>query len=178
MTSPRAAAAVELALALATAAVMAWGVLARGWSPFVVMLLFWFENVVIGVLHVVRMVVTGARHGTANLLGSVFMSVFFTLHYGVFTAVHGMFVLLLFGGADVGAALDGGLFAPLVTMLGTVFADRDGWLAAIAIVLLQASAVRPHRDPPCDLDRQRFPHPDAEDAGGGRAAADRAQARQ
>ena len=37
----RAARGLDVALALAGAAVIAWGVLALGWSPFFVMLLFW-----------------------------------------------------------------------------------------------------------------------------------------
>ena len=58
----------DLALALATAAVIAWGVVVLGWSPFVVMLLFWFENVVIGVFNVAKMLATGLRLGAAGLL--------------------------------------------------------------------------------------------------------------
>lgn len=140
MTSERAVAAFDLALALATAAVIAWGVLALDWSPFVVMLLFWFENVVIGVFNVARMLSTGLRLGAAGLLGAVALSAFFTVHYGLFTAVHGMFVVLLFGGAEVGrGAMDGGLAGPLVAVGDTLFAERDGWLAALAIVLVHLS---------------------------------------
>ena len=140
MTSARAAAAFDLALALATAAVIAWGVLVLGWSPFVVMLLFWFENVVIGGFNVARMLATGLRLGAAGLLGAVALSAFFTVHYGLFTAVHGMFVVLLFGGAEVGrGAMDGGLAGPLVAMVDYLFAEREGWLAVLAIVLVHLS---------------------------------------
>jgi hypothetical protein len=140
MTSARAAAAFDLALALATAAVIAWGVLALGWSPFVVMLLFWFENVVIGAFNVAKMLATGLRLGAAGLLGAVALSAFFTVHYGLFTAVHGAFVVLLFGGAEVGrSAMDGGLTGPLHSMLDYLFAQREGWLAVLAIVLVHLS---------------------------------------
>jgi hypothetical protein len=115
-------------------------VLALGWSPFVVMLLFWLENVVIGVFNVAKMLTTGLRLGPAGLLGGVALSAFFTVHYGMFTAVHGMFVVLLFGGAEIGrGAMDGGLAGPLVAMADYLFAARDGWLAVLAIVLVHLS---------------------------------------
>jgi hypothetical protein len=154
MTRARAVAAFDLALALATAAVIAWGVLVLGWSPFVVMLLFWFENVVIGVFNVARMLATGLRLGAAGVLGAVALSAFFTVHYGLFTAVHGMFVVLLFGGAEVGrGAMDGGPAAPLAAMFDYLFAERDGWLAVLAIVLVHLSGfiqwlVRTREAPP------------------------------
>ena len=142
MTSARAAAGLDLALALASAAVIAWGVLALGWSPFVVMMLFWFENVVIGVFNVVKIVIAGARLGALGLVGAAAIAAFFTVHYGMFTAVHGMFVVLLFGGAELGrTALDGGLAAPALGMVRYLLADRDGWLAVIAIVLLHLSGL-------------------------------------
>jgi hypothetical protein len=142
MTSEGAAARLDLALALASAAVIAWGVLALGWSPFVVMLLFWFENVVIGVLNLVKMLVAGARRGGLGLAGAVAAGAFFTVHYGLFTAVHGAFVVLLFGGAELGrGALDGGLAAPAFGMIAHLLADRDGWLAALAIVLVHLSGL-------------------------------------
>jgi hypothetical protein len=140
MTSARAVATVDLALALAAAAVIAWGVLVLGWSPFVVMLLFWFENIVIGVFNVGKMLATGLRLGAAGLLGGIALSAFFTVHYGIFTAVHGMFVALLFGGAEVSrGAMDGGLAGPLAAMVDYLFAERDGWLAVLAIVLVHLS---------------------------------------
>jgi hypothetical protein len=140
MTSDRAAAGLDLALALATAAIIAWGVVALGWSPFVVMMLFWFENVVIGVANVARMLVTGAQFGVVGLLGGVAISAFFTLHYGMFTAVHGLFVVQLFGTAEIGRdVLSSGITATLASMLRYLFSERDGWLAVLAIALLHLS---------------------------------------
>lgn len=140
MTSERAAASLDFALALAGAALIAWGVLALGWSPFIVMVLFWFENVVIGVGNVARMLVAGARLGTAGLLGGIGIAAFFTVHYGMFTAVHGLFVAMLFGTGELGRdALDGGLTGPLASMLQYVASQRDAWFAVAAIALLHAS---------------------------------------
>ena len=142
MTSERLAAGLDRALAVASAVVLAWGVLVLGWSPFVVMMLFWFENVVIGGFNVVKMLVTGARMGGAGLVGGVAIAAFFTVHYGLFTAVHGVFVVLLFGGGELGRqAMDGGLSGPAWSMVRHLFAERDGWLAVIAIVLLHLSGL-------------------------------------
>ena len=142
MTSERVAAGIDRVLALASAVVLAWGVLVLGWSPFVVMMLFWFENVVIGVLHVVKLLATGARMGAAGLLGGIALAAFFTVHYGIFTAVHGVFVVLLFGTGELGRiAMDGGLDGPALAMVRHLFAERDGWLAVIAIVLLHLSGL-------------------------------------
>jgi len=88
----------------------------------------------------VKMLTTGLRLGAAGLLGGIALSAFFTVHYGIFTAVHGMFVVLLFGGAEVGrGAMDGGLTGPLAAMGDYLFAERDGWLAVLAIVLVHLS---------------------------------------
>jgi hypothetical protein len=141
MIEERSALALDRALAVASAVVIAWGVLALGWSPFVVMMLFWFENVVIGVLNVAKILVTGVRLGTAGVIGGIAMSAFFTVHYGLFTAVHGMFVVLLFGGELGRGAMDGGLAGAAAAMLGYLLAERDGWLAALAIVLVHLSGL-------------------------------------
>ena len=71
------------------------GVLAGGWRVFDVLLLFWAENVIIGVFNVLRMLVVAKRREPS----AVGLAMFFTLHYGIFTIVHGVFVVTLFGAA-------------------------------------------------------------------------------
>lgn len=131
--------AIDIVLAVLAAAIVAYGVLVLNWSVFVVVALFWFENVVIGLFNVAKMLVSGARLGGAGLIGAFALAAFFTLHYGMFTAVHGVFVVALFGEPELGRSLDG-LFAPLSRMLSYLLADRDGWFAAVGITLLQAAA--------------------------------------
>ena len=129
----------DTALALASAAVIAWGVLGLGWSVFTVMALFWFENVVIGVFNVLRMLVSGARIGGAGVVSAVAMATFFTVHYGMFTAVHGVFVVMLFGMPELGRqAMDDGFYGPLGTMMQSLFGGGEGWLAIVAIVIVHA----------------------------------------
>ena len=130
----------DAVLAIGSAAVIAYGVLLLGWPVFIVMALFWFENVVIGGLNVVRMLVSGVRMGGAGVLGALFAGAFFTVHYGLFTAVHGMFVVMLFGLPDMGRdAMDGGLTGPLVRIDERLVADRGAWLAMLAIIAVQAA---------------------------------------
>lgn len=83
-----------------------YGVLALGWAVFPVVVLFWLENVAIGALNVLRMLVAdpGSRAAWAQKL---FLIPFFCVHYGLFTAVHGLFVFTLFGGEPYRALIDG-----------------------------------------------------------------------
>jgi len=82
------------------------GVLAHHWTVFVVLLLYWCENVVVGAFNVLRMVCAYPQVGIA-WVGKLFVIPFFMVHFGMFTFVHGMFVLSLFGGGqttEAGAA--------------------------------------------------------------------------
>lgn len=73
------------------------GVLFWGWDVFPLLALFWMENVVIGLFFILRMICADPRD-PALWAGKLFMVPFFCLHYGMFTAVHGVFVFSLFGG--------------------------------------------------------------------------------
>lgn len=129
----------DAALAIASAAVIAYGVLVLGWSVFTVMALFWFENVVVGGFNVLRMLVSGARMGGAGVIGAIAMAAFFTVHYGLFTAVHGVFVVMLFGAPELGReAMNGGLYGPLGNMADRLFSDSESWLAIMAILAVHA----------------------------------------
>ncbi len=129
---------IDVALAVAAAAIVAYGVLVLGWSVFVVIALFWFENVVIGVLNVFKIFIGGARLGLLGVIGALALAAFFSFHYGLFTLVHGVFVVALFGRNEIGPV--SGLLAPVARMLGYLFAERDAGLAAGAIVVLQAAS--------------------------------------
>jgi hypothetical protein len=122
-------------LAVVSAGVITWGVLALDWSVFTVMALFWFENVVIGAFNVLKMLTTGVRNGAGGVLGAVATAAFFTLHYGLFTLVHGVFVVMLFGLPELGrGAMDGGPIGPVSALVERLVLDRDGWWAMAAIV--------------------------------------------
>ena len=106
------------------------GVLFLGWDVFPLLALFWMENVIIGALNALKMLLVDP--GDAALWGGkLFMVPFFCFHYGMFTTVHGAFVMSLFGakkydvpGTDVlepalRVAHDYGLWLPLAVLAGS-----------------------------------------------------------
>lgn len=70
------------------------GVIYWGWKISDIMLLFWCENIIIGVMNVLRMTLWGILH--RKLAQAIPLSLFFAVHYGIFTLVHGMFVAQFF----------------------------------------------------------------------------------
>ena len=75
------------------------GVFLLGWSVFPIMLVFWLENIIVGLLNIPRILFAmGPAEGQEKAFGRrLFSAVFFVIHYGLFTAVHGAFVFSLFG---------------------------------------------------------------------------------
>lgn len=87
------------------------GVLFAGWSAFEVVFLYWLENLIIGFFNIGKMLTVGAIGFPAQgelppsrsplaarltVLGvACFYAGFFTIHYGLFTNVHGTFVFVL-----------------------------------------------------------------------------------
>lgn len=70
------------------------GVLLWGWKAFDILFLYWAENVVIGIFNVLKMIFLIKR----RKIWLAFPIVpFFVFHYSGFVAVHGVFVVLLFG---------------------------------------------------------------------------------
>lgn len=79
------------------------GVLFWGWSAFALIVLYWLENVVIGVRTVASMVATAAVSGGVAWIATIFLGLFFIFHYGLFCFGHGVFVMAFFGGNWSGA---------------------------------------------------------------------------
>ncbi|MCA9239255.1 MAG: hypothetical protein KDA37_03610 [Planctomycetales bacterium] len=97
------------------------GVLLLGWSTFQIVLLYWFENVVLGVVNVAKMLtcspdaqlVQPKHDAPAEMENNpllkhspkLFFVPFFLVHYGIFCGVHGVFIFaLLSGGGPFGNA--------------------------------------------------------------------------
>lgn len=109
-----------------------YGVLFLGWSVFSLVVLFWLENVVIGVLNALRMLL--AQPGDLALwLGKLFMAAFFCVHYGMFTVGHGIFVFAAFGGDEYKRLIEG--FWPTDAALHAI--AKEG--LALPLALLAAS---------------------------------------
>jgi hypothetical protein len=77
------------------------GALLWGWSVYDIVLLFWAENLVIGLMQVLRM---GTVAVLRKLPAMLFLAGFFCFHYGLFTFVHGMFVVTMLAPPDQQAA--------------------------------------------------------------------------
>lgn len=79
------------------------GVLLGEWTPFEVVFMYWFENLIIGLFVIARMVYK-PQGGFFFAVGGAALSLFFLVHYGMFCLVHGVFVMSIFG--DAVAQLD------------------------------------------------------------------------
>jgi len=102
------------------------GTLFFNWDAFSIVLLYWSENVVIGFYNVLKMAFVKVEHPVEHL-GKLFMIPFFIIHYGGFTAVHGMFVLSFFNQDKDG-------FSP--------FPAGDTWPCFLAFVQLLINVIR------------------------------------
>ncbi len=71
------------------------------WTIFSIFLLYWMENVVVGGFNVLRMLAAQPANIAGNVL-KLFLVPFFCVHYGMFTFVHGLFVITLFGPHNAG----------------------------------------------------------------------------
>lgn len=76
-----------MAVILVTNLIPVYGVAALGWNAGQILILYWIENVILGVLTVPRLVAAG-RGG-----GGCFLPAFFIVHYGMFCAGHLVFAL-------------------------------------------------------------------------------------
>lgn len=129
------------------------GVAYLGWSTYELMLLYWFENGVIGLYAALKMLLTEgpdrSARGPVGFLGKLFLVGFFTVHYGAFWSAHGFFVVILFGpggvfgsGSDsfVGGVLDGplGFFAGGPSIAGRYL---TGGLLTVAMGLVVSHGV-------------------------------------
>ena len=76
------------------------GVLFFGWSVFELILLFWAENLIIGVLYIARFVTLYRLRNDGSML---FYIPFFCFHFGIFCLVHLVFVLWMFRPEDPAA---------------------------------------------------------------------------
>ena len=85
-----------IALVLANL-VPVFGVLFLHWEVFPLMFLFWSENLIIGAFNVLKML-TANPSSPIGWIGKAFVIPFFCVHYGMFTFVHGMLVVGMFGG--------------------------------------------------------------------------------
>jgi hypothetical protein len=109
-----------------------YGVFFLKWQVFPILLLFWTENVIVGIFNVFKMLAASPASAT-SWLAKVFMIPFFCFHYGMFTFVHGIFVFGLFGGFFTAGAS----FPDEQSLLQAIADSQLGW-AILALFLSHA----------------------------------------
>lgn len=86
------------------------GVFFWGWNAREVVLIYWFENLVIGFWQLMKMAAVGGLKmkmgGPFAAPGVIFTMLFFAMHYGGFCAGHGVFVLELTDAGETGGAME------------------------------------------------------------------------
>jgi hypothetical protein len=80
----------SISLVLANAVTLL-GVLFWGWSLKEVILISWVENVILGIFNIPKMLFCVAPP-RSPLIGRIATTMFFMVHYGMFTFVHGVFI--------------------------------------------------------------------------------------
>lgn len=79
------------------------GALFFHWSFGIVVFLYWAENIIIGVLQVVKMAFRAVR--AREWFSFVFTAPFFTFHFGFFTLIQGFFMMVLAGMTGTGTSI-------------------------------------------------------------------------
>jgi len=92
------------------------GVFYFGWTVYEILLLFWAENLIIGFYTVMRFVTVYRRTGDGSAL---WLAPFFCVHYGLFTLVHGAFVVAMFRPDTHDGGQASGLWLPLLALLAS-----------------------------------------------------------
>lgn len=126
------------------------GVIHANWSVYEIVVLYWFENVVIGVVNVLKILTCSpngdpaeeqklpdylrpsASTGMLQHLSKIFLVPFFSFHYGGFCFVHGIFVFALLGPQKATGG-DGDPFKNMGDWFGS-FADSNIKWFVLAII--------------------------------------------
>lgn len=96
---------IPVLLIVAANSVPAAGVIFLNWNPYMILLIYWGESLIIGILNLLKMMISGTvqnrRFSPEGFARAAGLSVFFTFHYGMFMFVHCIFLLLFMSMAEV-----------------------------------------------------------------------------
>lgn len=95
------------------------------WDLQALLVLYWSENLIIGGYTLLKMAMVNSDQ-IAGHLGKLFVMPFFLIHYGGFCAVHGLFILTLFGEGDQSA----------------LFSGADDWMGPFVFIGLLISVIK------------------------------------
>lgn len=90
-----------------------WGVFYQGWDAFIILLIYWSENLVVGFYNILRMVFVKIDRSGERFIKMISIP-FFTFHYGAFCGVHGFFLLIMFRKSEFNLLDSSDAFGPLV----------------------------------------------------------------
>jgi len=116
---------VSLALLVAANLLPLIGVLLWDWDVFALLLLFWCENVIIGLFGIARMVVSASDENTFE---GLFLPVFFLVHYGGFMFGHFMVLVFMYSNSLPEA---GSIVGPANSY--RIVVENLSWVALIAL---------------------------------------------
>ncbi len=108
-----------------------YGVLFLGWEVFPIMLLFWTENVIIGVFNILKMLMLSPADPAMWLI-KLFQVPFFVLMFVSFAVVHGIFIYTLFGGVAIEETAD---FEINSTVLRQTIGGYNLWWGFVSLLL-------------------------------------------
>lgn len=69
-----------------------WAVFMLGWGVEPLVFLYWLENLIIGLITLIRLGITGYDQRPTGLVLTALLGTFFVVHYGLFCYVHGVFI--------------------------------------------------------------------------------------
>lgn len=101
-----------------------FGVVFLGWDAAAIVLLYWIENLIVGALNILRMILVKAE-SRGKQFQKLFLIPFFCVHFGGFCAVHGFFLLTFF---KIGAGSD-------------IFPRGEPWMGPLIFLQLLFSVV-------------------------------------
>lgn len=115
--------------------ILAWnlipvvGVVVLGWDAGQILMLYWAENLAVGAASLIRILTARGdrnRMDESGFAGRLGLGCFFTVHYGIFCMVHGVFAasMVTSGGPDAG-------------LWRRSFGDPDFRIAVLAAAALQ-----------------------------------------
>jgi hypothetical protein len=110
------------------------GVLFFEWDTFLVVYLFWCENLILGVCNLLRMAFACGEEGIAQHIVKPLVAVFFIVHYGMFTVAHGSVILSFFGAERLGwenAMFGSDFFGPVTE--GLIQLWPEIWVGFLAL---------------------------------------------
>lgn len=99
------------------------GVFHFGWSAGTIVFLYWLENVVIGLLNIPKILFCRDGDKPQSLGGLIYLSVFFSLHYGMFCGGHYLFLKSTYRDLPEFGGMMSALTGPVLfwALLGLIF---------------------------------------------------------